>query len=86
MYLNPANRKLPSNDTVRRRLILTRDNSAYDEVQVEVGALLLGPALPQVQEEDSLAAIQVESEDAVDAHQRLVHETGDSCLFEVLLE
>ena len=68
------------------RAKLIKDDHVLDEVQVEVGALLLGPALPQVQEEDSLAAIQVESEDAVDAHQRLEHEAGDSCLLEVLLE
>ena len=68
------------------RADLVEEDHVLDEVEVEVGALLLRPLLPDVQQEDSLAAVEVESEDAVDAHQGLVHEACDASLLEILLQ
>ena len=48
---------------------LVKNHYILDEIEVKVRALLLGPSLAEMEQENGLAAVQIEAEDAVDAHQ-----------------
>lgn len=48
---------------------LVENDHVLNEVEIEVRALLLRPSLAEMKQEDRLAAVKIEPEDAVNAHQ-----------------
>ena len=64
---------------------LIKDEDILDKVEIEQRAYLSIPSLALQQEEDSLTAKQIEAEDIVNYHIRLVCETCYAIVLEVLL-
>ena len=48
---------------------LVENDYVLNEVEIEVRALLLCPSLAEMKQKDRLAAVEIKSEDAVNAHQ-----------------